>query len=152
MLPKTTILLLACMCAGATGAQTHGAAYDSTLARTLGADDYGMRMYTLVLLKPGPRTELAKAARDSAFAGHMANIGRLAEEGQLFLAGPFAKNEHYSGLFVFNTRTVDSTEALLRTDPAIACGALAYEMYPWYGSAAVQQIPALHERVQKKGF
>lgn len=147
-----TMLMMACLFAGALCAQTPTAAYDSTLARTLGADDYGMRMCTLVLLKPGPRSELTKAARDSAFAGHMANIGRLAEEGQLFLAGPFAKNDHYSGLFIFNTKTLEATEALLRTDPAVSCGALAYEMYPWYGSAAVQQIPALHERVQKKGF
>lgn len=146
-----SLLLLLCFSL-ATHAQSPGVAYDSTLARTLGADDYGMRMYTLVLLKPGPRTDLAKTARDSAFAGHMANIGRLAEEGQLFLAGPFAKNEHYSGLFVFNTRTAEATEALLLTDPAVACGALAYELYPWYGSAAVQQVPALHERLQKKGF
>lgn len=135
-----------------TRAQAPPTGYDSTLAHSLGADDYGMRMYSLVMLKAGPRTDLTKAERDSVFAGHMANIQRLAAEGQLFLAGPFGKNDRYEGLFVFNTRTVEATEALLHTDPAVASGALAYEVYPWYGSASVQQIPALHKRLQKKDF
>lgn len=136
---------------GAVHAQST-AAFDSTLARKFGADERGMRMYSFVLLKPGTRTDIPKAERDSLFHGHMANIMRLAHEGKLVLAGPFEKNDRYSGLFIFTTTETGATEELLRTDPAVAGGALGYEIYPWYGSAAVMGIPATHERIQRKGF
>jgi uncharacterized protein YciI len=127
-------------------------AYDSTLAAKVGADERGMRMYTLVLLTTGPRKDIPKAERDSLFQGHMANIGRMAKAGQLVLAGPFEQNPDYAGLYVFTTPTITETEPLLQTDPAIAGGALAYKMYEWYGSAGVMELPALHERIQKKKF
>jgi hypothetical protein len=41
---------------------------------------------------------------------------------------------------------------LLQSDPAIAGGALAFEMYEWYGSAALMELPDLHKRIRKKGF
>lgn len=128
------------------------AAYDSTLAAKVGADERGMRMYTLVLLTAGPRKDIPKAERDSLFQGHMANIGRMAKAGQLVLAGPFEENPTYAGLYVFTTPTIAETEPLLYSDPAIAGGALAYQMYEWYGSAAVMELPALHERIQRKKF
>lgn len=126
--------------------------FDPELARKLGADELGMRMYSFVLLKPGARTDITKTERDSLFHGHMANIGRLAKEGRLVLAGPFEKNDRYSGLFVFTSKTREETEELLRTDPAVAGGALAYDIYEWYGSAAVMELPSIHERIQQKHF
>lgn len=128
------------------------AAYDSTLAAKVGADERGMRMYTLVLLTPGPRTDIPTAERDSLFRGHMANIVRMAEAGQLVLAGPFEKNPSYRGLYVFTTPTIAATRPLLDSDPAIAGGALAFELYEWYGSAALMELPELHKRIQQKGF
>ncbi|MBK8580746.1 MAG: hypothetical protein IPL86_02550 [Flavobacteriales bacterium] len=126
-------------------------AYDSTLAAKVGADERGMRMYTLVLLTPGPREDMPQAERDSLFRGHMANIGRMAEAGQLVLAGPFEKNAEYAGLYVFTTPTIEETRPLLQSDPAIAGGALGVELYEWYGPAALMELPALHERLRKTG-
>lgn len=48
--------------------------YDSILAKKLGADDYGMKMYTLVILKSGPNEISDTQKRDSLFAGHLQNI------------------------------------------------------------------------------
>ena len=127
-------------------------AFDSTLAAKVGADEWGMRMYTLVLLTQGPRMDIPKAERDSLFRGHMANIGRMADAGQLVLAGPFVDNPSYAGLYIFTTPTIAATRPLLQSDPAIAGGALAVELYEWYGSAALMELPALHKRIQKKGF
>jgi hypothetical protein len=55
--------------------------YDKALADSLGGDDYGMKMYTFVILKTGPNPIHDKKTRDSLFTGHMANINRLASMG-----------------------------------------------------------------------
>lgn len=123
--------------------------YDAELARQLGADEHGMKMYVLALLKTGPRTGLPKADIDKAFAGHMANINRLATAGSLIFAGPLGKNDRYRGLFIFNVSKTAEAEALIATDPAVQAGLLAAETYPFYGSAALQQVNALHNRISR---
>ena len=62
--------------------------YDATLAESMGADDYGMKSYVLVMLKTGSNQTEGKATIDSLFAGHMKNMVRLADEGKLIVAGP----------------------------------------------------------------
>jgi len=124
-------------------------AYDAALAETLGADEHGMKMYALVLLKPGPRQDLAKEDRDRAFAGHMANINRLSGSGDLVFAGPLERNDRYRGIFVFNVKTSAEAEALLATDPAVQAGALAGDVYLLYGSAALQQVTSIHRSISK---
>ena len=69
------------------------ATFDAALAKRLGADERGMRMYVLVVLRSGPTPVQGEAARKAMFEGHIANIGRLAKEGKLALAGPFEKND-----------------------------------------------------------
>ncbi len=127
--------------------------YDSILAKKLGADDYGMKMYVFCILKTGPVTITDKAKRDSLFAGHMKNIGRLADEGKLALAGPFEKNDkQYRGLFIFNVSTIVEAEKLTQTDPAIKAGIFAVELTEWYGSASLMLTPEAHKKLQKKRF
>ena len=125
-------------------------AYDAGLAKRLGADERGMRAYVFVLLKTDPKSDLTKEQQQTLFKGHMANIQRLAAEGKLVLAGPFGENpRRLEGVFIFNLAKVEDVEPLLKSDPAIAGGALAYEIYNWYGSAAVVEIPAIHQRIDK---
>ena len=112
-----------------------------------------MKQYVLVLLKTGPSNITDKQALDSIFRGHMANIKRLAAENKLVLAGPTGENDkNYEGIFVFNTGNVDEAKQWLSTDPAVQSRHLDAEVYSWYGSAALQEIPALHEKLQKKAF
>jgi len=124
-------------------------AYDAALAETLGADEHGMKMYALVLLKPGPRQDLAKEDRYRVFARHMANINRLSGSGDLVFAGPLERNDRYRGIFVFNVKTSAEAEALLATDPAVQAGALAGDVYLLYGSAALQQVTSIHRSISK---
>ena len=94
-----------------TFAQTINPDYDSTLAKKFGADDYGMKSYVFVILKTGSNTTTDKAFIDSCFAGHMANIFRLVDEGKLIVAGPFGKNDNsYRGLFIFNVSTIEEAK------------------------------------------
>ena len=138
------------MAAGSAFAEPAKAPYDEALAKRLGADERGMKRYVLVMLKAGPKTGLPKAEREAIFKGHMATSIGLAAEGKLLVAGPLAENpQHYEGIFVFNVAKVEDAEPLLKTDPAVAAGLLAYDIYGWYGSAAVMEIPAIHPRIDK---
>lgn len=127
-----------------------GATYNEALANKLGADDYGMRQYVLVILKTGP-AKPAEAERQKLMAGHMENIGRMADEGTLVMAGPFLKNDFaYRGLYIFAVKTVDEARALTETDPAVKAGVLEADYLPWYGSAALPELTAIHKTIQKQ--
>ena len=147
------VLLGAVVCAGSAQAGRAGAVtYDADLAKRLGADERGMKMYVLVILKTGPKADFPKDERAKIFAGHMDNLKQLAREGKLVIAGPFEDNaQHYEGIFIFNVAKIADAAALLATDPAVAAGALAYDAFGWYGSAALQEVTAIHGRIEKPG-
>jgi len=123
--------------------------YDKALADSLGADEYGMKMYILVILKTGGNTSKDKAAADSLFKEHMLNMGRLSKEGILIVAGPIWKNKkNYRGIFILNVRKEDAM-SILESDPAIKAKLLKPEIYEWYGSAALAAYLPTHKKVQK---
>lgn len=124
--------------------------YDSIKAAKAGADDYGMRPYVMAFLKRGPNRDLPKTQADSLQMAHMANIGRMAEEGKLILAGPFMGDGDLRGIYIFKVETVEEAEALTLTDPAIQAGSLVMELQPWYGSAALVELNELHYHYVKK--
>lgn len=126
--------------------------YDSILAQKTGADEYGMKHYVMAFLKAGPNRDQDSITRVEIQKGHMANIQRLADEGKLVLAGPFEDDGDIRGIFIFNVTTVEEAKALTETDPAIQAGRLIMELHPWYGSAAIMEMNALHVKVAKKTF
>lgn len=127
--------------------------YDSILAKKLGADERGMKKYVFCILKTGPANITDKVKKDSLFAGHMKNIGRLADEGKLAVAGPFMKNDRqYRGIYIFNVATIKEAEELTLTDPAIKAGIFVVELTEWYGSAALMATPEIHKKLEKKSF
>jgi uncharacterized protein len=127
--------------------------YDSVLAKQLNADDYGMKTYTLVILKKGTAKITDKKILDSIFRGHMNNIQRLASENKLILAGPMSDNDkNYEGIFVFNTSDITEAKKWLSTDPAIQSKDIDAELYGWYGPAALQKVIEIHKSLQKKNF
>ena len=143
------IYLLAVLCAIAFGTKAQST-YNKALADSLGADEYGMKMYTFVILKTGENKTTDKAKMDSAFKGHMANIGKLAANGKLVVAGPMGKNDkNYRGIFIFNVKTVAEAQELLKSDPAVQSGILVAEIYPWYGSAALSVYLETHKKIEK---
>jgi len=119
-------------------AQTTNSNYDAKLAESLGADEYGMKSYVLVILKTGSNTTTDKAFIDSCFRGHMENIGRLVEAGKLLVAGPLGKNKNaYRGIFILNVTSFEEAKELMKTDAAINENILAADLYNWFGSAAL---------------
>jgi uncharacterized protein YciI len=150
---KTLLPLVFCVAAASAFAQDAAmpatSNFDAGLAKKTGADEHGMRRYVLAILKTGPKRMPDGPERDAMFAGHFANIERLAKEGKLALAGPFAKDpDGWRGLFVFAVESIDEAKALTATDPVIANGEMVAEYHAWYGSAATMLIPELHEKLQ----
>ncbi|WP_264530995.1 YciI family protein [Flavobacterium sp. N502540] len=125
--------------------------FDEKLAKSLNADEYGMKKYVFCLLKSGSNTTASKEESKKLFEGHMENIGKLAKEGKLVVAGPFMKNDrNYRGIYIFNVETIEEAKALVATDPAIKANLLEAELTPWYSSAALQETLKIHDKIAKK--
>lgn len=126
---------------------------DSMLANQLGADDYGMKMYVMAFLKKGRKRWMIDSVTASKLQkGHMENIGRLANEGKLVVAGPFADETDLRGIYIFDVKTIEEAKKLCDTDPAIMAESLAMELHPWYGTAALMKTVEVHKTIAKKSY
>jgi len=153
---KSRTLLTACLLISALSIAQEKKAeklkYNQELATSLGADKYGMKPYTIVMLTTGDTKIEDKAKMSELMKGHMANIRKLADEGKIVVAGPFlVKNkENYRGMFIFNTKSKEEAEEWVKTDPAVQAGVFSYEIFPWYGSAALPLYLKHHDEVSKE--
>lgn len=128
-------------------AQNQNPHYNKELADSLGADQYGMKKYILVILKTGTAKIEDKEKVSELFRGHMENINKLADENKLIVAGPMGKNDNsYRGIFILNVKTKEEAAQLVENDLAVKEGLLAIELYEWYGSAA---LPVYLETAKK---
>lgn len=123
--------------------------YDPALAARLGADEYGMAKYVVAFLRSGPNRDQSPEEAERLMAAHLANIRRMAEAGTLVVAGPFLDDGPLRGIYIFRVDTLEEARALTATDPAIQAGRLEMELHPWYGSAALREVTALHGRIQQ---
>jgi len=144
-------VVLAFLCIGTLVAAAEERGFDPELAKRLGADERGMKLYVLCILKTGPKDAVITGEeRKKIFAGHFANIGRLAEEGKLAVAGPFEKNDKaYRGLYIFNVATIEEAEKLVMLDPAVKAGVFMPDLTPWSGSAAMMVVNETHKKIEK---
>ena len=144
-----TLLVFGFASAAFAQADSKTLSYDPDLAKKLGADERGMKMYVLCILKTGPKDgDFKGKERDDIFAGHFANIGNLAEQGKLAIAGPFGKNDkNYRGLYIFNVPTIEEAEKLVVLDPAVKAGVFVPELTLWYASAGLMGVNDIHKRI-----
>jgi uncharacterized protein len=128
---------------------TENSKYNQALADSLGADEYGMKMYQFVILTTGPTVIEDKEALSKLFEGHFANINKLSDEGKLLVAGPFGKNDDaMRGLFILDVDTPEEAMELLMQDPTIEKGIFNVDIYPWYGSAALPMYLQFHSMIE----
>lgn len=150
-----TLVLLLALSSACTAQQKQNSTveYDQELAKKLGADDYGMKSYLLVILKTGPKDKEVTDQKQRAelFKGHFANMTKMQEEGKLKLAGPFSTKNHlgYRGIFLLDTTSEEEAKTLLQQDPTIAGGIFEVEILPWYGSAAIETHLDIHSKIAK---
>ena len=94
-------------------------------------DTARMKTYYFVMLKSGMNRNQDSISLHKIQQGHMANINRLSKEGKLVVAGPFLDDNNWRGIFIFDVKTKEEVEQLLKSDPAITSGRLNYEIHPW---------------------
>ena len=128
------------------------ALYDEALAKSLGADERGMREYVLVVLKTGPTRVPDGEKRTQMFAGHMANIQRLADEGKLVFAGPLDGVDGWRGIFIFATPDIATATTYVSTDPVVINGEMVAEYHRLYGSAGLMMMNEIHRKISKTPF
>jgi len=146
---KKSILLLLVFISAFPAFSQENKDYDPQLAKSLGADDYGMKSYVMVILKEGAKTDFSDEKRKELFAGHQANMQRWLQEGKLIVSGPFFPNDAgMEGIFILDIDFEEANETLA-SDPAIAAQALAFESYRWYGSAALPVYLDTHSKIEK---
>jgi uncharacterized protein YciI len=145
---KLAAALLALFCALTAHAQ-ETPAYDAVKAQAWGANDQGLRAYTFVLLKTGPKRMPDGPERDAMFKGHFANMTRLAKEGLLVYAGPLDGQQDLRGLFIFATADLEAARKAVDTDPVIVNGEMVAELHKHYGSAALLAVNEWHAKLIK---
>jgi uncharacterized protein YciI len=126
--------------------------FDAAATKRLGADEYGMKRYVMAFLEAGPNRPTDKREIARLQRAHLDNIKRMADEGVLVLAGPFLDDGDLRGIYIFNVATVEEARRLTETDPAIQAGSLVMTLRPWYGSAALQELNVLHQRISAKSI
>lgn len=98
--------------------------------------------FVFVYLKSGLTSGQGDAeARQKMFAGHMGNIKRLADEGKLVIAGPFAKpaDKAWRGVLVLDVATAAEAEALAATDPGVQAGEFVAESHEMRASSVLRR-------------
>jgi uncharacterized protein YciI len=100
-----------------------------------------MDTYYVVLLRRGPSlmAEDSPALKELQ-AAHIANIGRMLDEGDLVVAGPFLETPtpgSLAGLYILRAATHEEAAALAGTDPMVRNGRLVPEILRWMGPASL---------------
>ena len=89
--------------------------------------------YRIVFIRTGPATDIPSEEQREAFQGHFTNMRRMAEEGDLLIAGPFGDprpDPMHRGLWIFDTDSDEKALELAATDPPGQLGIFVFESVP----------------------
>lgn len=62
----------------------------------------------------------------------MANIGKLAAEGKIIMAGPMGYDRDLRGIFIMDAPDSATAASYVQSDSAISTGRLRFEVHPWW--------------------
>jgi len=92
---------------------------------------YQETCYVGLLKRPENAPEYSEEKLQELQAGHMANIEKMADSGDLVLAGPMGDDGTLRGIFVFRAADPQRIASQVAEDPAVKAGRLEVELYPW---------------------
>ena len=88
-----------------------------------------------------------------AMAGHFSNMTKMAEAGDLLIAGPLAEpriDATYRGIFVFSTGDAQKGKELFNTDPSVQAGVFKPEMYVIRCDEPLKELIRLEEEYEQR--
>jgi uncharacterized protein YciI len=95
--------------------------------------EFNIKQYFFVMLVKGENANKIDSLQlNQLMIGHLNNIKKMAREGKLLIAGPFGDDGYWRGIFIFDAKSKEEVVELLKNDPAIQAGRLAYEIHPWW--------------------
>lgn len=95
--------------------------------------EFNIKQYYFVMLVKGENADKIDSLKlNQLMIGHLNNIKNMAKEGKLLIAGPFGDDGYWRGIFIFDVKSKEEVVELLKNDPAIQAGRLAYEIHPWW--------------------
>lgn len=53
------------------------------------------------------------------------------------------------GIYIFDIESVEESQKMAESDPAVQFGRLILEIHPWYGSAGIMKINEIHKQIAK---
>ncbi len=112
-----------------------------TFSYTEGDSTYVMRQYVFAMyIKAEGGDDFTEEELAEIQAGHMAHIGKMADEHNLVMAGPFGEKDEWRGILIFNDYDVERVREILSQDPAVQAGRLRVEIRTWW-AARGSQLP-----------
>lgn len=67
-------------------------------------------------------------------AGHLENLGKMANEGILSIAGPLLSNEKRRGIVIFYSKDLGQIKKAISRDPLVKAKRLELNLIPWWTS------------------
>ncbi len=146
-----SIILFLCSFTGFTQAQAPASLYNKSLADSLGADEYGMKWYVMVMLKSGSKQIKDRDSLSWLYKGHIETINELSKTGFLIITGPMGKNDkNFRSFYILNTNKTDEAQKAILNNPAVKYGLFDAEYFFWYGPAALPTYKRFQQMVQLK--
>ncbi len=125
-------LLLAPLSAGTIKRNSAPAPAPAAVPAPAPALDPDLTIYYVCLLTKGAKSgQGSPEERRRTQLAENAYIDRLAKEGKLLIAGPFADNYEWKGIYIFKCATLEEASAMAVLDPAVLAGRLKFEIHPW---------------------
>jgi uncharacterized protein YciI len=89
------------------------------------------RVWLGLFVRPADAPSYDEGTLKEIQTGHLANLRKMADSGDLVLAGPFENEGRLRGVLVFRTQDVERIRELVAEDPAVKAGRLGVDLYPW---------------------
>lgn len=107
-----------------------------------------MQTYTFVYILTGPATDIDAETQQEAFKGHFSNMSRMAEDGDLLIAGPYWQPQTWDdmrGMWIFNTDDLDQASEFAATDPPGKLGIFVFDILQFKTDDALLELPRLEK-------